>query len=425
MHPSTLRRAWVACAAALAFCGAGACETGVYRDAFGESAILTQRIVAGAAPELRYTLLDGRRGSVAAADALVRCTPEGVRSRLHGAAGLPMSRVVLTETPTHFKNLGAEFSGLLIEPPDGGAQKPLLAFVGGSEQTTPVGTAYPYLFAAQGISVFIYDKRGTGTSGGFYTQNFDLLGSDAAAALREARRMAAGRYGRAGYFGGSQGGWVAPLAAKLGGADFVAVGFGLVLSPLEEDREQVLFEMRRKGYDEAAVVAAGKVADAAGAVVASHFTGGYDELEQVKRRYAAAPWLTQIEGEFTGEVLAADPAELRRTGQARLDSLGITWNYDAAAVIGSLATPQLWVLADSDRDAPSDLTRARLETLIRSGRPIELFVFPNTDHGITEFTEAADGTRTTTRVADGYYRMLGDWIRGRWAPPYGNAVRVR
>src|SRR3546814_4024148 len=91
--------------------------------------------------------------------------------------------------------------------------------------------------AAQGISVFVYDKRGTGGSEGEYTQNFELLAADAAKALDTARGMTAGRHGRAGFFGGSQGGWVAPLAATRTKADFVAVGFGLVASPIEEDRE--------------------------------------------------------------------------------------------------------------------------------------------------------------------------------------------
>src|SRR3546814_19211988 len=93
--------------------------------------------------------------------------------------------------------------------------------------------------AAQGISVFVDDKRGTGGSDGEYTQNFELLAADAAKALDTARGMTAGRHGRAGFFGGSQGGWVAPLAATRTKAAFVAVGFGLGASPIAEDPEPV------------------------------------------------------------------------------------------------------------------------------------------------------------------------------------------
>src|SRR3546814_8705062 len=98
--------------------------------------------------------------------------------------------------------------------------------------------------AAQGISVFVYDKRGTGGSEGEYTQNFELLAADAAKALDTARGMTAGRPGRAGFFRGSPGGWVAPPAATRTKADFVAGGFGLVASPGEEGREQSVYAER-------------------------------------------------------------------------------------------------------------------------------------------------------------------------------------
>ena len=40
---------------------------------------------------------------------------------------------------------------------------------------------------AEGIGVFVYDKRGTGKSGGVYTQNYLLLADDAIAAMNEAK----------------------------------------------------------------------------------------------------------------------------------------------------------------------------------------------------------------------------------------------
>src|SRR3546814_8382190 len=76
--------------------------------------------------------------------------------------------------------------------------------------SSPIGCIYVYAMAAQGISVFVYDKRGTGGSEGEYTQNFELLAADAAKALDTARGMTAGRHGRAGFFGGRQGGRVGP-----------------------------------------------------------------------------------------------------------------------------------------------------------------------------------------------------------------------
>jgi hypothetical protein len=204
----------------------------------------------------------------------------------------------------------------------------------------------------------------------------------------------------------------------------VAVGFGLVLSPLEEDQEQVASELRRKGYGDAVLAAARQVTDATAVVIASHFTGGFESLAEVKQRYAAEPWLAEIRGEFTGDILADSEADLRRTGAARLDNLGLIWNYDSAAVIGSLRIPQLWVLAEMDREAPSQITRERLLTLVRAGTPIDLYVFPQTDHGMYEFIEDPDGTRHRTRITDGYFQLVGDWIRGDLGSSYGRGVRI-
>src|SRR3546814_16570997 len=71
-----------------------------------------------------------------------------------------------------------------------------------------------YLLPEQGVGVFVYDKRGTGRSTGSYTQDFHLLAGDARAALVEALPLARERAGRLGFHGGSQAGWVAPLAAS-------------------------------------------------------------------------------------------------------------------------------------------------------------------------------------------------------------------
>jgi pimeloyl-ACP methyl ester carboxylesterase len=100
------------------------------------------------------------------------------------------------------------------------------------------------------VTVFTYDKRGTGQSSGFYTQNFELLADDAATAMAHAQVLARGRVTRSGYWGQSQGGWVAPLAATRSKVDFVAVGFGLVASPIDEDRDQMLLEVQALSLNE-------------------------------------------------------------------------------------------------------------------------------------------------------------------------------
>ena len=208
-------------------------------------------------------------------------------------------------------------TGVLIEPPGAlDAKRPLVVMVHGSERTSPIGGVYGYAIAAQGVSVFVYDKRGTGASEGEYTQNFELLAADAAQALDQARNMTTGRVGRAGFFGGSQGGWVAPRAATLTKADFVAVGFGLVASPIEEDREQLVSEVRAAGLGDDAVLLVNRLSLATSKLLLSNFAVGYEELDAVRRDLVSKPWAATVAGEHSGAMLRMSNDELRRVGRA-------------------------------------------------------------------------------------------------------------
>ena len=392
------------------------CPTGLFQSADGHEQVV---IVARPTAPYRYTFLDGRRGEVGAAGSPLTCA-EGKLSNAGKADG--WSRVEVRSTETSFQSHGANLGGTLLEP-SGPGPHPLVVFVHGSERTSPLAGSYPLLLVAQGISVFAYDKRGTGRSVGEYTQNFELLADDAAAAMTEARRAAAGRFDRTGYFGGSQGGWIAPLAATRSQADFVAIGFGLMASPIDEDREQVLTEMREKGYGDPALSEARKVAKATAALVRSRFTRGFEQIVEAKRLYGAKPWFTQIEGEFTGAVLREKEADLRRLGPALFDNLELIWDYDSRPTIAKLKIPQLWILAEADREAPPETTLAALQQLRDKGSDLAIYSFPETDHGMVEFAQAADGSRTHTRITDGYFRLLGDWIKGETRGSYGRARR--
>ena len=329
-------------------------------------------------------------------------------------------RIPFDVTDTRFASGGATLAGRLVLP-HGDARVPIVVLVHGAEHDSALESyALQRLFPAQGIGAFVYDKRGTGASGGDYTQDYLTLADDAIAAMREARRLAGGRAGRIGYQGGSQGGWVAPLAAKIEPVDFVVVGFGLAVSPLEEDRSAIVLDMTRHGYGADVVAKAMEVADATAAVLSSGFRDGYDKVAAVRAKYGNAPWFRQVHGNVSFFILEHSEAEVRKAGPAMLP--GIPLHYDPMPVLRNLRTPQLWILGAEDIDAPSAETARRLATLAANGAPIATAMFPHAEHGIYEFETAADGTRLSTRQPDGYLRMMCDFIRdGRLQPPYGGA----
>lgn len=409
---------WLPCPDALAT----ACPPGAYGPGDGDFVVVVP-LPDVPPPGQRYLFRDGRRGSTSDAGSPVGCVDGALRVRGEDGLTAQWPRLVLEETDTTFASHDTRLAGRLIEP-DTADARPLVVMVHGSERTSATGSPYAYALAAQGVRVFAYDKRGTGESGGDFTMNFELLADDAAAALEHARGLARGRFDRAGYFGGSQGGWVAPLASTRSSADFVAVGFGLVVSPIEEDREQMIDEARTTGLDDEAMAAIDRLSRATATLLTSHFSEGFEALEAVRRELADAPWAATIQGEHSGRMLRMSDAELRRVGRALFDRVELIWDYDAVAALKRVEVPLLWVLAENDRAAPIERTREALSALTAAGQSIDVYLFPDTDHGMFEYTTLADGTRQYTRITQGYLRLLGNWIKGEPHGEYGRGIRL-
>ena len=323
-------------------------------------------------------------------------------------AGVPGRGIPLGVTNVTFQGAGVRLAGRLVMP-QGTGRVPIVILVHGSEHDSALKFySLQRQLPADGIGVFVYDKRGTGKSGGVYTQNYLLLANDVIAAMNEAKRLAGARAGRIGYQGGSQGGWVIPLAAKIAPVDFVIVGFGLAVSPLDEVREATAFDLTSRGYGPDVVAKAIHIADAVSAVIVSDFRSGYDQLDAVKAKYGKEPWFKYVRGDIAFYLLETPEAKLREEGPILL--AGVPANYDPMPVLRNLDTPQLWILAADDHDAPSAETERRLRALQADGKPITVAVFPNTEHGIYEFESRADGTRINTRNPKGYFAMMRDFI---------------
>ena len=341
--------------------------------------------------------------------------------RFDGVAG---RRVDFDVQDVRFESGSASLAGRLIMP-KGKGPVPLIVLVHGSEQTSARATySLQRQFPGEGVAAFVYDKRGTGESQGIYTHDYHVLAMDAAAALRAARRLAGPRAGRVGFQGSSQGGWVAPLAATLTPIDFVIVGYGLAVSPLDEDREAVELDMSRHGFGAAETRKALEVAAAAHAIVFSGFRSGYAELDAARAKYSAEPWFRFLRGNVTGILLPAPHESIRAQGPVLF--AGIQPDYDPLPVLRRLDTPQLWILGAEDIDAPVGETLRRLRALRQSGRPIAAVVYPHAEHGMYEFETDAQGERVSLRQPASYLGLMCEFARrGRIGARYDAATIYR
>lgn len=387
------------------------CEVGVYGQPAAFIAVTRRN------DNFRYSFSDGRWGKIEDANN-VECGQGAVR--VDGATIL--ERQTLKITDTEFDSDGVTLVGQLLEPLNAGADTPLVALAHGSEELGWIEAAsYPYQLVGRGVSVFVYDKRGTGKSGGMYTQNFPQLADDLVAASVEAKRLAGSNYGRFGLLGFSQGGWIAPLASERSEADFIGIGYGLVVDILEEDASQVALELRQAGYDEDVVSKGKEITDITARLAVSGYSDGLEELDAIREKYGDEEWYPKVRGGFTGVILGISSDELRNKGIPIFDRLNIDWSIKPMDVLGGVEAPQLWVLAEDDREAPISTTLERLKTLRQGGKDISVFTFPNTDHGMWEYEQHEDGSRTSVRVTDKYYDLMADWAKGSLNPPYAES----
>jgi dienelactone hydrolase len=373
--------------------------------------------------DLRWRTLDGRTGRLVS-------SPDGKWTSLYGWTNdidhIPVSfgpcgsgeirfkgakgkAIAFDVQETRFTSHGVTLVGRLVLPKGAGAV-PVMVAGHGSEKTSGLINGFRQrLYPAAGAGVFVFDKRGTGQSGGKYTQDFDLLADDLVAAMLEARRLAGSRGNRFGFQGGSQAGWILPLAAARTPVDYVIIGYGVAASPLIEDRTETFQDLTAAGWGPDVLQKAREVTDATAGVVASHFKDGYGPLNAAVAKYRGEPWFKDLKGEFTGEVVKHSEAELRFGGPAQ--DQGTTWNVDAVGNLSRVPAPLLWMFAGDDTQGAGPETIENLMLLKAQGRPITLAVFGKTEHGIHYYRLGKNGERQETRYAPDYFKMELDFAR--------------
>jgi len=411
------------------------CQIGTYRFSDGEIV----DIAPSEGDMFRWRKLDGTTGVFHKKEEDFWTSTLGWTNRLDGHTasftrcadgemefdGKKAHRIAFDVTDTLFEGRsGTKLAGRLVLP-KGNERIPIVVLVHGAERDSARETyALQRLLPAENVGAFVYDKRGTGGSEGKYTQDFDTLADDAVAAMREAKWIAGARCVRIGYQGGSQGGWIAPLAATRAPVDFVIVSFGLAVSIIDEDQEEVGLEMRLKGHTEEEISKALEVASAAEALFESGFTKGFERFDSVRAKYRNASWYKDLHGNYTHFILPYTAGEIREKGKDFI--FGTPFRYDPMPTLRAVKTPQLWILGEDDLEAPSAETSRRIKSLITEGKPITLALFPHAEHGMTEYEVAPYGERVSTRYAPGYFVMMRDFARsGQLSDSYGSSVIVR
>lgn len=356
--------------------------------------------------------------------------PEGFTWRRDGEQ-LTARRIELREEHFTFDSDGLKLRAKLVLPPEnlqtpGNSDRhPVVVLVHGSERTSAVDYyADAYLFAADGVATLVYDKRGTGSSQGGYTQNFHVLARDVVAAVDTLRGRDDIDPDDVHLAGFSQGGWVAPLAAsKTEGIRSLLIGFGAMVPIVDEDRWGYVYALQKKGFGPEAVAAADRIHDSLVALMDHGEEERRDELNRMLDEAEGEAWFDALAGSDSTLGLLSENRNVPRwvmrlttwwmlrpvDGERRIDRL-----YDPVPVMAQLEVPSLWIFGGSDHSMPTEWSIDKLVDLKNEGAPAEILLYPDADHGITRYAETPNGGRRFLGFEPEYRPAMVEWVR-RWS----------
>lgn len=156
-----------------------------------------------------------------------------------------------------FFSEGDSLAGTIFKPDHISAA---IVLVHGSGQENRM-TEFATLLAKKGIAVLTYDKRGEGESGGIYagpevgtnnvdSLNLNLLSSDVSAAVNVLSKYLLNKKIKIGLMGGSQAGWIIPLAAKKNkDVRFMTIFSGALITVKKQLRFQFYTNGNAKFWD--------------------------------------------------------------------------------------------------------------------------------------------------------------------------------
>jgi pimeloyl-ACP methyl ester carboxylesterase len=292
-----------------------------------------------------------------------------------------------------------KLSGTLLTPATAGAHAAIV--IGHGSGSSPRGPLRPFAerFACLGIAALVFDKRGSGESGGSWVDaSLDDLSEDVLAAASFLRTQPDVDPRHVGIFGVSQSGWVIPRAAlkQPDAFAFAVIITGGGIKPIDVER-----------YDYAAALDQMHVSPAdrrdGVALVERYFAylkNGEDRagLEQAITDSRSKPWFRAVD---MGRVM---PTEATRAKWAWVP------DYDPVADIAQMRMPVLVLLGGRDRPALSVEMNRRWLTALSKNADATVVEILNADHGmVVEGTHHVGGGPQS--YVPGYLNILDGWLR--------------
>ena len=257
---------------------------------------------------------------------------------------------------------------------------------------------FGYLMAARGFAVLAFDKRGVGESSGNWRESsFQDLADDAVAAAKLLQTRPDIDRERIGFWGLSQGAWIAPLAAvQFPDAAFVMTLSGGGLTPAEGELLDSEWELQKAGFADGDVRDALAFQEAKNAFIrsGSHWEDYADRrLRATKPR---APWFAFPGTDLNGAA-TADHAE---------------WSHPEPT-LRALRAPILSIFGELDTPKGVERNVRAMTAALSAGgnRDYTLRVFPNGRHNLMDMSGAAPSEfARLQRFVPGLFDTMTGWL---------------
>jgi uncharacterized protein len=321
-----------------------------------------------------------------------------------------------------FDSSSVSLSGRLFAPRRPHSNYPVAVYVTGSGDDDVIESGYPRdlakVFAASGIGLFVYNKRGVGKSQGTYSNSrFAERAQDTVAALGYVQSLPGVDSAHVGLWGISQGGWVIAMAAGQASRQANDVAFVILVSPagLNPKRQMDFYlqnEWRRAEMND------GEIKQAAGLhdILFQYYSNGknYQQAQAAVDDAKKAGWLEKYrQANFREEVPKTGrlpaPAELAALNHKDPSALDF---YHAPSIVADyypnylqLTMPALIIYGGRDIFVPVSESMAVFKKAFAENRnqQAEVKMFAEGDHGIT-----SPGSPDV--LLPGYPEFMRDWI---------------
>lgn len=321
-----------------------------------------------------------------------------------------LQRVALRSREVRFQSGDHQLGGSLTLPPGDGPFPAVVLLHGGGAQTRDFWWVAPF-FAARGVAVLAYDKQGVAAStGNWQAAGLRGLAADAVAALRFVRSMPEIDARRVGFYGASNGGWVAPLAASDPEANpaFVIARSASALPELENVALEVASDLDDAGFDADVIAESNRLYRLRVRAVRSPTQRHWERYRSKVEQHAADPWFTQTRL----------PTQLSAWREENIPAIREAVGYwqrnwiEPTELWRGLEMPVLIQIGESDRSIPGPRSAYLLSRALRGNAHASVHLYEDADHPM--FANASGRSRdipNSQGFAAGYLTDLDAFIR--------------